>query len=182
MKKLIMALVMSAFLFTGFAASAQTQALVLPVGKENPTVDGVSVASEYPVGTEINGMKLWLARTADAVYAAFSAPTTGWVAMGFGSPRMDGALMFIGFVSSDGKAQLKIQKGAGHSHGDVQSDALIQFAMKEEGGVTTLEVAVKSASVIGKAAAELPMIMAYGGADNFASLHRAHGSVPVKLQ
>jgi hypothetical protein len=181
-KKIVMALAVSAFLFAGFAASAQTQALVLPVGKEKPTVDGISAASEYPVGAEIKGMKLWLARTADTVYAAFSAPTTGWVAMGFGSPRMDGALMFLGFVSADGKSQLKIQKGAGHSHGDVESDALVQFAMKEEGSVTTLELALKASSVIGNGATDLPVIFAMGGADSFASLHRARGSQQVKLQ
>jgi hypothetical protein len=182
MKKIIAALCMSVFLFVGFSASAQTQALVLPISKEKPTVDGASAASEYPVGTEIKGMKLWLARTADTVYAALSAPTTGWVAMGFGSPKMDGALMFIGFVSADGKSQLKIQKGAGHSHGDMESDALVQFAMKEEGGVTTLELAIKASSVIGKGATDLPMIFAMGGADSFTSLHRARASQQVKLQ
>ncbi|OHD72504.1 MAG: hypothetical protein A2177_10910 [Spirochaetes bacterium RBG_13_68_11] len=182
MKKIVTALSLAVFLFTGFIASAQTQALVLPVSKEKPTIDGVSVASEYPVGAQVGKMKLWLSRTTDTVYAAVSGETTGWVAMGFGSPKMDGALMFIGFVSGDGKSQLKIQKGAGHSHGDVESDALVQFAMKEEGGVTTLELAIKASSVIGKGAADLPMIFAMGGADSFTSLHRARSPQQVKLQ
>jgi hypothetical protein len=181
-KKIIAALCMSAFLFVGFSVSAQTKALELPVSKESPTIDGVSSASEYPVGTDVGKMKLWLSRTADTVYAAFSAPTTGWVAMGFGSPKMDGALMFIGFVGKDGKSQLKIQKGSGHSHGDVESDALIQFAMKEEGGMTTLELALKASRVIEKGATDLPMIFSMGGADNFTSIHLARGSQPVKLQ
>ncbi len=182
MKKIVTAVLSAAFLFAGFAVSAQTQALVLPVSKEKPTIDGVSGASEYPVGTEVGKMKLWLSRTADTVYAAVSDETTGWVAVGFGSPKMDGALIFIGFVSADGKSQLKIQKGAGHTHGDVESDALIQFAMKEEGGVTTLELAIKASSVIGKGATDLPMIFAMGGADSFTSLHRARSPQQVKLQ
>ena len=182
MKKIIAALCTSVFLFAGLVASAQTKPLVLPVSKESPTVNGVAGASEYPVGAEIGKMKLWLSRTADTVYAAFSGETTGWVAIGFGSPKMDGALMFLGFVSKDGKSQLKIQKGAGHSHGDVESDALIQFAMKEEGGVTTLELALKASSVITKGATDLPVIFSMGGADSFSGFHLARGSQPVKLQ
>jgi hypothetical protein len=181
-KKIITALSLAAFLFAGFSAGAQTQALVLPVSKEKPTIDGVVGATEYPVGTEVGKMKLWLSRTTDTLYAAFSAETTGWVAVGFGSPRMDGALMFIGFVSSDGKAQLKIQKGSGHTHGDLESDALVQFAMKEENGVTILELALKASSVIGKGATDLPVIFAMGGADNFFAPHQARGSQQVRLQ
>jgi hypothetical protein len=182
MKKMIASVSLIVFLSVGFAASAQTQALVLPVSKESPTVDGVTAASEYPVGTEVGKMKLWLSRTTDTVSAAVSGETTGWVAIGFGSPRMDGALMFIGFVTPDGKAQLKIQKGSGHTHKDMESDALIQFAMKEAKGVTTLELALKASSLISKGATDLPVIFSMGGADNFFSLHQARSSQPVKLQ
>ena len=182
MKKIVMIASFTVFLCVGLSSMAQTQSLVLPVGNENPTKDGVSTASEYSVGAEVGKMKLWLSRTTDTVYAAFSGETTGWVAVGFGSLKMNGALMFIGFVSKDGKAQLKIQKGSGHSHGDVESDALIQFAIKEEGGVTTLELALKSASVIAKGATDLPLIFAMGGADSFTTPHRARSSQQVELQ
>jgi len=182
MKKIVTALVAGAFLFAAGYAIAQTGPLVLPVGKESPTVDGVVGASEYAVGTEVRPVKLWLSRTTDTVFAAISAQTTGWVALGFGSQRMNGALMFIGFVDSGGKTQLKVQKGAGHSHGDLESDALVKFAMKEAGGVTTLELELKADSLIAKGATELPIIFAMGGADSFISLHRARGSQLVKLQ
>jgi hypothetical protein len=181
-KKIIAALCMSAFLFVGFSVSAQSKPLVLPVSKESPTVDGVVGASEYPVGTDFDKMKLWLSRTADTLHVAVSGQTTGWVAVGFGSPMMDGALIFIGFVGADGKTTMKIQKGSGHSHGDVESDALIQFAAKEDKGVTTLELALKASSVIAKGVTDLPMIYAMGGADSFSSLMSFRGSVPVKLQ
>jgi hypothetical protein len=95
---------------------------------------------------------------------------------------MDSALMFIGFVSPDGKAQLKIQKGSDHTHGDFASDALIHFAMKEDGGTTTLELALKASRLIGKGATQLPIIFAMGGADNFFSPHRARGWQQVKLE
>jgi hypothetical protein len=181
-KKLVAALCATMFLLAGLSLGAQANPLVLPVGSEKPTVDGAVGASEYPVAAEVGKMTLRLSRDAETVFAAFSAETTGWVAVGFGSPRMDAALMFIGFVSADGKTQLKIQKGRGHTHADVESDSLTSFAMKEAGGVTTLELALKASSVIGKGATELPVIFAMGGADSFASLHRARASQQVKLQ
>ena len=182
MKKIMTAVSLAAFLFAGVAASAQTQPLVLPAAEAWVDVDGVTGATEYPVTAEAGKMKLRLSRDADTVFAALSGETTGWVAVGFGSLKMDGSLMLIGFVSADGKAQLKIQRGKGRSHADVESDALIQFAMKETGGVTTLELALKASSIIGKGATELPVIFAMGGADSFTTPHRARGSQQVKLQ
>lgn len=182
MKRLLAAWCVFLLLFAAFAASAQTKPLVLPVGTNEPAVDGVTGTSEYPVGAEIGKMKVRLSRTSDTVYASFSAETTGWVAVGFGSLKMDGALMFIAFATADGAAQLKIQKGKGRTHGDVESDALIKFAVKEQGGVTTLELALKAASLIGGGATELPMVFAMGGADSFTSPHRARGSQQVKLE
>lgn len=182
MKKIIAALCVSAFLLAGFSASAQAKPLVLPVAEAWVEVDGVAGATEYAITADLGKFKLRMSRDADTVYAALSGETTGWVAVGFGSSRMDGALMFLGFVTKDGKSQLKIQKGAGHSHGDVESDALIQFAMKEAGGVTTLELALKASSIIGKNATDLPVIFSMGGSDSFSGFHLARGSQLVKLQ
>jgi hypothetical protein len=181
-KKIITAISLIAFLLTGFAAIGQTQAISLPISKQTPAIDGVSTASEYSTVAELGKVTLRLSRTADTLYVSVSGQTTGWVAVGFGSSRMDGSLIFIGYVDKDGKAMMKIQKGAGHSHGDVQSDALIQFAGKEDKGVTTLELALKASSVIAKGATDLPVIYAMGGADSFSSLHMARGSLPVNLQ
>ena len=182
MKKFIAALCVSAFLLAGFSAGAQAKPLVLPVAEAWVEVDGVTGATEYAATAEVGKMKLRMSRDADTVYAAFSGETTGWVAVGFGSYKMDGALMFIGFVSKDGKTQMKIQKGSGRSHGDVESDAMIQFAMKEEGGVTTLELALKASSLIRSGATDLPMIIAMGGSDSFVAPHRARSALQAKLQ
>jgi hypothetical protein len=182
-KKLFLAISIITFMLTGFIAGAQASNPGLALGTTKPTLDGVVVASEYGVAiTETNKPTIWLSKTTDTLYVAVSADTTGWVAVGFGSLKMDGALMLIGFVGSDGKAQLKLQKGAGHSHGDVESDALLQFAMKEQGGKTVLEAALKVSSIIGKDAKTLPMIWAIGGGDNFTSFMRARGSLTVDLK
>ena len=50
---------------------------------------------------------------------AVSGQTSGWVAVGLGSPKMNDAVMYIGAADS-GKGQLKVQKGAGHRHADAE--------------------------------------------------------------
>lgn len=183
MKKPLIAIAMPIlFLAAAAIAGAQAAAVVLSASDAWVTVDGVSAASEYTAVYESGKTKLSLARDKDNVYVSITGETTGWIAVGFGSLKMDGALMFIAFVGTDGKAQGKIQKGRGHTHADVASDALVQFAMKEAGGATTLELVLKAASVIGRDAKELPMIWAVGGADSFIAPHRSRGSLTVTLK
>jgi hypothetical protein len=181
-KKTFLALSIIAFVFSGITAGAQAANPALAIGTAKPTLDGVVQASEYSVIVETGKQTIWLSRTADTLYVAVSAGTTGWVAVGFGSLKMDGALMLIGYVGTDGKAQLKLQKGSGHSHGDVESDALVQFVMKEQGGKTVLEAALKASSIISKDAKTLPTIWAFGGGDNFTSFMQARGSFTVDLK
>jgi hypothetical protein len=181
-KKTILMFSIIALLFTGFTAGAQVANPALGIGTAKPTLDGVVQASEYPVTVPTGKQTIWLSRTADTLYVAVSADTTGWVAVGFGSLKMDGALMLMGFVGADGKAQAKLQKGSGHSHGDVTSDALVQFAMKEQWGKTVLGAALKVSSIIGTNAKRLPMIWAFGGGNNYTSLMLARGSFTVDLK
>lgn len=181
-KNLTVIVSIAAFLAAAAFAGAQTNP-VLSVSDASVTVDGVSAASEYTATAEFDKTQLFFARDKNNVYVSIIGETTGWVAVGFGSMKMDGALLFIGFVSADGKAQGKLQKGtATHSHDDFASDALVQFAMKEADGMTTLELVLKASSVIAKGARELPVIWAVGTSDSFSSLHKARGSLTVTLK
>jgi hypothetical protein len=173
---------LAAFLVVASVAGAQTSPVVLSPSDAWVTVDGVSAASEYTAVTEIGKTKLSLARDKDKLYVSITGETTGWIAVGFGSLKMDGAFLFIGFVGADGKAQGKLQAGKGHTHADVASEALVQFAMKEAGGTTTLELVLKAPSVIAKDATSLPVIWAVGTSDSFSALHRARGSLTVTLK
>ena len=129
MKNLAALVALSAFLFAATAIGAQTKPVELSASDAWVTVDGVSAASEYTATAEIGKTKLSLARDKDNLYVSITGETTGWISVGFGSLKMDGALMFIGFVGSDGKAQGKLQKGTRNTHTDVASDALVQFGM-----------------------------------------------------
>lgn len=161
-----------------FAVTAQS---ALGITTAAASVDGVFSDKEYTVVGEVNGMKLGLARTADTLYVGMSAPTTGWVAAGVGQTWMDGSVIYIGYATADG-SQLKVQKGAGHRHADLDADAPLKYAVKEADGRTVLELALDAATLISKGQASLDMIIAFGGSDSFVSYHRARAGVTVALK
>jgi len=143
-------------------------------------VDGVFTDKEYSLVTEEAGMKLGLTWTADVLYIGLSAPTTGWAAVGVGSMRMDAAIIYMGYAVGQ-ESQMKVQKGAGHRHADVDAGVPRQYAVKEAGGRTVLELALDASSAVAKNQAVLQLIIAMGGADSFSSMHRARSGVSIEL-
>jgi hypothetical protein len=160
-------------------AGAQTSG-TLSLTTALPKVDGVIGAKEYTFTTDASGMRLGLSLSADTLFVALSGPTTGWVAVGLGSTHMDGAVMYIGFVGSD-KEQLKVQQGSGHRHGDTDANAPVRYSLTESNGQTNLELAIKAASFIAKGQKKLDLIVAFGGADSFVSMHKARAGISIGL-
>jgi hypothetical protein len=168
------------FILFALAAGAQGKLLSLSQTANKQQTDGVIGAKEYSVSTDFPKMKLALSWVADTLFIGVSAETTGWVAVGLGSPKMDNSIIYIGYATGD-KAQLKVQKGVAHGHGDVDSNSPIAYALKETGGRTTLELAVKAASFIAKSQKQLDVIVAFGSSDSFSSMHQARYPVTVQL-
>ena len=164
-----------ALVLTAALASAQT----LPPTGPAATLDGVVAASEYSLQVPVGKITLSASRTADTVYLAVSAPTTGWVAVGFGAERMDGADLFLGFVAG-GKPSFTQQLGSGHGHSQLAKPLEVRDALREADGVTTMEIAFKAGDVIG-GKKELWVLVAYGAADSFSGYHLARGSAKLML-
>jgi hypothetical protein len=166
---------LGALVLTTALASAQTLSLT----GSAPTLDGVVAANEYSLQVPVGKITLSASRTADTMYLAVSAPTAGWVSVGFGSQLMDGADLFLGCVAG-GKPSFTQQLGSAHTHNALPKPLEVRDALREAGGVTTLETAFKSGDLIdGKK--ELWVLVAYGPNDSFASYHLARGSVKLKL-
>ncbi len=183
----------TAFLVSGLllavALAAGAEGAATPGPTSGPTlgqttapakIDGVFSAGEYSVVTEEAGMKIGLTLTGDTLFVGLSAPTTGWVALGLGAGKMDGAVMYIGYVSGS-ETQLKVQKGTGHRHADFDGDAPRQYVMKETGGQTVLEIAVKPTGLIARGQKSLDVLAAMGSTDSFVSFHKARAAVSVAL-
>jgi len=173
-------IVLLALIVLAAAAGAQSATLTIATSTSVPTVDGVVAAKEYGAVLDLTRVKISMARSADALSMAISTPTTGWVAIGLGSSRMADATILIGYVA-DGKLQLKFQRGSGHGHSDITSDALLASAGKEEGGTTTIELKLKSSAFIAKDQKELVGIVAIGNADSFFAMHSFRAPWTAKL-
>jgi hypothetical protein len=146
-----------------------------------PRVDGAIHDKEYKLTADAPDMQLNLSWVKDTLYVGVSGQTTGWVAFGIGPGGMDGATIYIGFVSG-GKTELKVQKGSGHTHGDTRSDPPLRYAMKEVGGKTTMEAALRASEFITAGQAELDLIIAMGSSGSFREYHKARYAAAVTLE
>jgi hypothetical protein len=163
------------------AASAAAQGtLTLNQVTTLPRVDGVVSPHEYSLTARTEGMEMDLTWTTDTLYIAVSGPTTGWVAVGLGSTDMDGAVMYVGFVTGD-SMQLKVQQGVRHGHQDIGTNAPQQHLLREAGGQTTLELALRAMDFVSGGQKRLDFILAMGGSDSFLSMHKARAGITVSL-
>jgi hypothetical protein len=166
----------------GAAAFSQAKSLAITTNKT--VVDGVVNPSEYSFSQNFGDLSLYVNRTADALYLGVVGNTTGWVSVGLGSLKMDGATIFIGFVGSDGKVQFKPQAGSGHSHKDAGADVvgtIISYAIKESGSTTTLEIALKPAAYVKSGQSEMHIIYAAGTEKSFIPRHMFRGALTLPL-
>jgi DOMON domain len=158
----------------------------LVVSSTKPVVDGVVQAGEYTyTRTFDNQVTLYASRTEDTLYFAVVAPTSGWVAIGLGSKKMDGSTIFMGFVDTDGKPSFKTQLGKGKRHMDAPADlsgVVTSYAIRKAGGKTTLEVAVKADAFIKQGQAALDVIYAAADEANYTKYHNSRGSMSFALQ
>jgi len=179
-----LAVLCSFLLLTAVGAVAFSQAKTLAVTTGKVSVDGVVSPDEYSFSQDFDSISVHVKRTADALYLAAVGDSTGWVALGLGSLRMDGATIFMGFVGRDGKVQFKPQAGSGHSHRDVGSEVsatIISYAVKEAAGKTTMELALKPAAYIKDGQKDLQLIYAVGTEKSFIPRHMARGALSLAL-
>jgi hypothetical protein len=164
---------------TGFAQDAS-----LAVSANKTVVDGTANPAEYGFSKSLGPLVLFASRTADTLSLAVVGKTGGWVAVGLGSPKMNGSTIFMGFVGSDGKVQFKPQLGSGHMHANAPGEVdktVVAYAIKETGGVTTLEIALKTDAYLAKGQPSLDLIFAIGADKSFAGMHTYRGALSLKL-
>jgi hypothetical protein len=181
MRKLVLVYVLVFLTSLTGTACAQDKPMALVRTSGKARIDGVAAAGEYSLTVDLAKARLSLLWTEDTLSLAVTAETKGWVAVGLGSRRMDKAIIFIGYATGD-QGQLKIQKGAGHSHGDLDVNAMSSYAVAEKGKDTTMEVELKASSFIAADQTVFDLIVAFGGSDSFSGFHRDRTSLSVALQ
>jgi hypothetical protein len=162
---------------TGFAQN-------LAVTTNKTVIDGAVNPNEYSFTKQFDSLTLYANRTKDLLSLAIVGDTTGWVAVGLGSLKMDGATIFMGFVGADGKVQFKTQTGTGHRHTDAPqsaADTVSAYAIKEANGKTTLELSVSPAAYIKDKQSALDVIYAVGEDKSFIPRHSSRGALGLTL-
>lgn len=134
-----------------------------------PVLDGTLGQGEYATSQTKNGITVAGTLSADksSIYVAVSSQTAGWVALGLGSLKMNGAFMVMAFDDA-GKPSVFYELGAGHSHAPATASD-IKTAVKETAGTTILEVAVPAAAYVKDGS--LQLIAAFGTKDNIRTMH-----------
>jgi hypothetical protein len=162
-------------------------AVVLAPVFAEPQVDGLVTSGEYQSTESFENGTVTVSWTiGDSVaWFAMSAPTEGWVALGFGAVNMmQGADMAIGWVDDTGKAFVLdcYSTGPYGPHPpDTEfggKDDLSAFAATEKDGITTMEF---SRPIAASDAYDKPIvtgesyIWAYGPTDDFDDYHPVAG-------
>ena len=161
--------------------AAADEAGAVVAQEEAPVVDGVFAEGEYGTSLQYDGITIGLALVGDALHVAAAATTTGWVGVGFGSDKMDGARILFSFVDAEGQVFFAEQEGSGHKHHDVTGTVATAHAVAEADGITTLEAALPAAFVRDTADEDgtFPMILAYGRRDSVRTVHRFFESIEL---
>jgi hypothetical protein len=169
-----------ACLAAGLASGLFAQ--VLPAGAPVPAADGVLSTNEYPLSQSGNNMTLGMAVSPDGktLYFALEAKTTGWVSVGLGSLRMNGAYIVIA-NDDKGKTTVSEETGKGHAHKANAERKLLASAVKEDSGETTLEFAVPAEGIV--TGGSVKLMIAYGKSDSLSSMHSKYSSyeIPVSI-
>ena len=146
----------------------------------NPTADGVISPGEYSNESVDGPVHLYSRFDSTRIYLAVEGRTSGWVAIGLSSRRMNGAQIFMGFVSN-GRPEFSTQAGARHSHSESSDFAAVEHGIGESGGTTTMELVLDRASFLGPAQSTLDVIFALGSSDSFRQYHSFRSSTSLRI-
>lgn len=167
------------FLLLALATLLQAQA-TLTKGATPPKVDGVFDAKEYQYTATYQGMRIGASLGSDdMLYLAIEAPTKGYVALGVGGLVMNNSRLFFGAVQ-DGKPAFAEKLGKGHFYTDAKDLVVKSWAVKSDGGKTTLELSLPSSAAVWQG--KVNMTMAYSASPKFDSRHSARGSLSLEVK
>ena len=136
-----------------------------------PVVDGSVSLGEYAHSLSVIGDTATVFWSADSggLFLAVSAPTEGWVGLGLGSPVMDGAWIFLGYLK-DGKPVFSEQRGLGHTHRPVAEQRADLWALARQGDRTVMEFHLPTGR-LPVSGPTFPFITAYSGAPDLVTFH-----------
>lgn len=149
--------------------------------QSHPVADGSVESGEYGVEKQDGAIRLYASFDAEKIYLAVVGRTTGWVAVGADSARMDGAKIFMGYFA-DGKEGFSTQAGSRHRHSESAGFSALSHAVRESNGTTTMEIVLDRRAFLEPGQTTLDVIYALGSSDTFRQYHSTRGSTRLILE
>lgn len=180
MKRTIVPAIVAILMLT-VAMHGVAQDLTIAGLSEAPSVDGTVADGEYPSAAELSGVTLHAGEWDGSLFVAVVGESSGWVAVGFNSRRMDGAHIIIAYDAGDSQS-IQEHTGTGHRHRRTQDGIALQSAVLESDGVTVLEVEVALDDVRDGSSQNVELITGYGARDNVTQYHSFRTPVRAVLE
>jgi len=150
---------------------------------DEPTLDGVIGADEYSYSASFDKdrIQLFLNWSDQVLSVGVIGETKGWVGVGFDSLKMDGAMIFIGYVDGE-EIVFRGDMGRGHRHSGSDALEAAGYALQQEEKVTTMEIALDAGDFLPDSGGDLQVILAYGNRDSLSAIHRYRTAVSVPVR
>jgi hypothetical protein len=146
-----------------------------------PLQDGVIKAGEYAFTETKNGITIAASLSSDGktIYMAVSAATTGWIALGAGSAKMNGSYMILAYQDDKGVRFVSEETGVGYTH-KPNAKNVAQAFVNEASGITTLEAQFPAEAMVKDG--KLDSIAAFGTRDDRTSMHRGRAVYSISFK
>lgn len=188
MKRATLAFLLGALVLLGCATKGNGQTEETSKPKDEGQAKVEEVYKETTVG-EFTFM--WRIDTLQMLHVKLSAPTTGWVAVGFApSKMMADANFIIGYIDKEGKVYTSDEFGTAPTEHkpDTElggSDDVAEKSGMEKDGTTMIHFAIPLDSgdkydQVLKPGGTCKIILAYGAKDDFKSYHKKRTSIEIK--
>jgi hypothetical protein len=191
MRHTTLAFVLGAFVLLGCAAKGNGQTGENPRPKEEGQEGQAKVGEAYKDTTVGEFSLKWRIDTLQMLHVRLSAPTTGWVAVGFAPSKMMADANFIIAYVADGEVKISDEFGTGNTEHKPDTelggtDDIGEKSGSEKDGVTMIHFAIPLASGDKydrklEPGETYKIILAYGPKDDFTSHHKKKTSVRITL-
>lgn len=168
-KLICFAIIFSLMIIMFACSQGEGENLLLPTDHQT-VIDGQIQEEEYSIKFDMGRIVVHFIRDQEFVRFGLKAQTNGWLAIGFGSSRMNNSQILIAYVKEN-QTFLRQELGKGHGHSEVEMNLLTSYAVKEDGEYTILEAEIPVDKLLSADTAELSIITAYGREDDFNTYH-----------
>ncbi|MGC8964141.1 MAG: DOMON domain-containing protein [Brevinematia bacterium] len=147
----------------------------------SPKIDGEIKEKEYSKVYDLDkNFKVYVSYDEKNAYFTIDANSKGWVSLGFGSKKMDKAVMYIFYYDNNSKKFLVEQAvGIGHNHKTVDKPNSIVFEGKRLEGKTVVEFQIPRNLPNLKLEGKVDAIWAFSGSDSLKAYHSKRGSFEI---